>query len=478
MQKEILSKSIALLAFFTLAFQYAHSQSSDQLYNQVQNIYINASNTDASNCSQIKNFIAQLSGYKGYRQAVPASKAYSVNFPNKVNNPGIGDLAKDRIARLESRFKRCFTASADPRSVQLYNQVQNLYGRYYSISSTNCNAVRQLINELNAYKNNTTPVPPDKAYSVNFKGRVTNPTIGDLAEDRIARVESRFKGCVNAANDPGLQLYDEVQNIYLTAPRKQFISSSDCARINAVITKLGRYQNNSALVPSKWVYTIMYPAKKANPTIADLARDRMARLTQLRSSCDKIPQMSNYVLTNLPGIYNYNHKGRKYQLSITRQNNNLSAAFTSHEYSYPPIYQGAELIVNNVVRFKFSLGGTYTVNLEVAHNRMGVSAYISESWEGNTKVNLGVLSSNSINPPGEQSTDGKVNITFFNKTNANAVVYWVNFQGVEVKYYDLQPGRSYVQSTFNTHKWVVRQRGRILVNYVATNYKNQSVYIK
>ncbi|WP_340198599.1 hypothetical protein [Ascidiimonas sp. W6] len=478
----ILLKCIVLVSCFYLYFgsQSIYAQSSAQLYNQVQNIYISGTSTNSSNCSQAKSYIAKLAGYKGYRQAVPANKAYSVNFPNKVNNPTIGDLAKDRIARLESRFKSCLTTAGSPRSVELYNKVQNMYGRYYNISSSDCNRVNTLINDLSAYKNYTERVPADKAYSVSFKRRVTNPTIGDLAEDRVARVQSRFKNCVNSGNYFSQQRYNTVQNIYLTAPRKQSLTTAECNSITGVISKLEPYLSSKDLIPNKWTYTVIYPNKKVNPTIADLARDRIQRLKMLSSSCVRSPQMSNYVLSNLPGIYNYNHKGRKFQLTIYRNNNDLSAAYTKHEYSYPPVYEGVELITSNMVRFKFVLGGTYRVELEVAHNSMGVSAYIYESWEGTSKTNLGVISSNgSTNiTSSDQSVDGSVKVTFTNSTGAAVQIYWINFQGVEVKYYDLPSGRSYTQSTYNTHKWRIRQGGSVLLNYAANNYKSQAVNIR
>ena len=378
---------------------------------------------------------------------------------------------------MESQYKRCFTAAADPRSVQLYNQVQNIYGRYSGISASNCNEVNRLINDLSAYKNNTTPVPPDKAYSVSFKRRIVNPTIGQLAEDRIARVQSRFKNCAGT-NNYALQLYNKVQNIYLSAPRRQSVTQADCNTINSAIKQLQSYRNYGERVPAKWAYTVMYPTKKTNPNIADLAVDRIERLKQLNENCYRTVSLSNYAVTNLPGVYNYSHKGRNYQLRVTRINNTLSANYDSHEYSYPPIYKNTTIVSSNTARFTFKLGSTYTVNLELTQNNSEVSAVISESWEGNARVNLGIIAMKQIKLEREVSTDGRVQITFINNTRANTRVYWVNFQGVEVKYFDLPPGQSNVQATYNTHKWVVRQGGRILMRYTANNYKKQSVNIR
>lgn len=170
------------LSIFVIFFicNTVEGQSGAQLYDQVQNIYVSASRSGGSNCNQIKSYVSQIEGYRGYSQPVPSAKAYSVNFPNKVNNPSIGALANDRISKLKSRFKSCFNAPASARSVELYNSVQNLYGRYYNITSNDCNSVSDLISSLNAYKNYRQPVPADKAYTVSFKRKVTNPTMVTL----------------------------------------------------------------------------------------------------------------------------------------------------------------------------------------------------------------------------------------------------------------------------------------------------------
>ena len=476
MKSNLIVKYIFTFSFLISTIQYSYSQSGRELYNKVQNIYVNASKTNR-NCSQVKNYISQLGAYRGYRQPVPSDKAYSVNFPNRVSNPVIADLVNDRIARLKSQYKRCFTAPADPRSVQLYNQVQNIYGRYSGISANNCTEVNRLINELSAFKGNNTPVPPNKAYSVSFKGRVANPTIGHLAEDRIARVQSRFKNCAST-NNYAMELYNKVQNIYLSAPRRQSVTQADCNTIKAVIKRLEPYRNYGERVPAKWTYTVLYPYKKTNPNIADLAIDRIERLKQLSENCNRTVNLSSYAVKNLPGVYNYSHKGRNYQLRVTRINNTLSANYDSHEYSYPPIYKNTTIVSGNTARFTFSLGSTYSVNLELTLNNSAVSAVISESWERNARVNLGTIGLKQIKTEREISTDGSVSVTFINNTRANTRIYWVNFQGVEVKYYDLPPGKSYVQATYNTHKWVVRQGGRILMRYTANNYKKQSVTIR
>eukprot|EP00174_Griffithsia_okiensis_P000792 GO256354.1.p1 GENE.GO256354.1~~GO256354.1.p1 ORF type:complete len:137 (+),score=6.64 GO256354.1:60-413(+) len=48
-------------------------------------------------------------------------------------------------------------------------------------------------------------------------------------------------------------------------------------------------------------------------------------------------------------------------------------------------------------------------------------------------------------------------------------VYWINYNGREQKYNTLTPGRSYVQSTFVTHPWVLREvpTGKFISMFVA-----------
>ena len=75
----------------------------------------------------------------------------------------------------------------------LYNAVQNIYNGYKSAyTAKDCNTLKSLISQLEIYKNNSAPVPADKAYSVLFPQKVTNPTIGDLAKDRIQRIRTSY----------------------------------------------------------------------------------------------------------------------------------------------------------------------------------------------------------------------------------------------------------------------------------------------
>ncbi len=60
-------------------------------------------------------------------------------------------------------------------------------------------------------------------------------------------------------------------------------------------------------------------------------------------------------------------------------------------------------------------------------------------------------------------------VTFRNETRTPVRVLWIDYQGREVPYRQLYPGESYVQPTFATHPWRVRETasGKVLRTVVA-----------
>ena len=382
--------SCILFAILFLFSINVNAQNQQKLYDEVQNIYSKYQSTRASDCNGAKNLVTQIQRYIGNRTAVPTAKAYSVSYLKKVTNPTISDLAKDRIARLKNQYKECFgTNNTSPKSLVLYNEVQNIYAQYKSIKPNDCDAVKRAILKLRKRINSKVAVPAAKAYSVNYPKKVTNPTIGDLVKDRIARIKNQFKSC---------------------------------------------FENKG---------------------------------------------MSSYVLENLPGAWKYIHNGREYQFAINRRSNMVVGSFKKHGYSYPPVYKGAKKMKDNRVRFRFELGGTHIVKLEFGHITSGTFAYISQSWTKNgewVKLNLQPLTAKKPTPAPNVPL-AKVDVTFLNETRSNAVIYWVN-KGKEIKYKTLSPGQAYVQGTYSTHKWRVRLNGNVRQNYKATKDKSQLVRIK
>ncbi|MCI0553330.1 MAG: hypothetical protein L0287_20465 [Anaerolineae bacterium] len=71
-----------------------------------------------------------------------------------------------------------------------------------------------------------------------------------------------------------------------------------------------------------------------------------------------------------------------------------------------------------------------------------------------------------------RSIEGSVEtvITFLNASGRAIKVYWVNYEGAEEFWFELQPGQSQVQGSFVTHAWCVRDRtsNTALLEVVAT----------
>jgi hypothetical protein len=53
------------------------------------------------------------------------------------------------------------------------------------------------------------------------------------------------------------------------------------------------------------------------------------------------------------------------------------------------------------------------------------------------------------------NSDTATSFTIGNQTSDQLSVYWLDFQGKRVKYFDLPAGQTHLQGTFVTHPWVV-----------------------
>lgn len=58
---------------------------------------------------------------------------------------------------------------------------------------------------------------------------------------------------------------------------------------------------------------------------------------------------------------------------------------------------------------------------------------------------------------GSHSVDSNTSTSFTitNQTSVTLTLFWLNFQGQRVRYFDLAPGTTQSQGTFVTHPWVV-----------------------
>lgn len=68
----------------------------------------------------------------------------------------------------------------------------------------------------------------------------------------------------------------------------------------------------------------------------------------------------------------------------------------------------------------------------------------------------GVLPRGDVPASCSLNSDTPITILFVNNTRRTVSVYWKDFQCGEVLYHTLEPGQSYVQETYATHPWVVR----------------------
>jgi hypothetical protein len=53
------------------------------------------------------------------------------------------------------------------------------------------------------------------------------------------------------------------------------------------------------------------------------------------------------------------------------------------------------------------------------------------------------------------NSNAATSFTISNHTSETLSLFWLNFQGQRVKYFDLGPGKTRSQQTFLTHPWVV-----------------------
>lgn len=70
----------------------------------------------------------------------------------------------------------------------------------------------------------------------------------------------------------------------------------------------------------------------------------------------------------------------------------------------------------------------------------------------------------------------QVTLTFINRSNYSAAIYWVN-AGKEKLYKSISPESGYLQSTFANHQWRVRMNGKLIGTYAATAAPEQEVEI-
>lgn len=101
------------LLFCSLFWQSSLAFASEQLYNEVQSIYIHYSNAKRDNCQLRADIINSMQAYSNRHEPVPERYQYSVAFLGEVPNPTIADLVRERIARTKAYFSGCHDGSAN-----------------------------------------------------------------------------------------------------------------------------------------------------------------------------------------------------------------------------------------------------------------------------------------------------------------------------------------------------------------------------
>jgi hypothetical protein len=79
-----------------------------------------------------------------------------------------------------------------------------------------------------------------------------------------------------------LEEYEAIQGIY-----KKHKSETTCVEYRNMVEQIRVFDGSSNLVPESFRYAILYPSKKAMPTISDLVIDRITRIKRVRSQCFK-----------------------------------------------------------------------------------------------------------------------------------------------------------------------------------------------
>jgi hypothetical protein len=74
--------------------------------------------------------------------------------------------------------------------------------------------------------------------------------------------------------------FDAVQSLY-----NKHKVTTNCAEIQHIVREISKYLGDGKLVPEGARYSVLYPAKKADPTISDLPTDRITRIKEARQKC-------------------------------------------------------------------------------------------------------------------------------------------------------------------------------------------------
>lgn len=113
---------------------------------------------------------------------------------------------------------------------------------------------------------------------------ITDDVKGDVADDahepsiELPASRQTKTGMVGGTVDK--TAFREVQEIYVA-----HTNTKDCGEIRILAQRLTKYFDNRKLVPKSARDSVLHPAKKENPMIADLAKDRQMRIYHVKEDC-------------------------------------------------------------------------------------------------------------------------------------------------------------------------------------------------
>ena len=126
--------------------------------------------------------------------------------------------------------------------------------------------------------------PDLPATGVRFPVPTLRPEQIESERDRIIRDIQKRKRAIN----PGLADYDAVQALYIQAK-----PADTCPELRRIVEQIRLYLGNDRLVPASYRSTVRYssttvgrrPPAMSNPTISDLATDRITRIKNMNLEC-------------------------------------------------------------------------------------------------------------------------------------------------------------------------------------------------
>ena len=132
------------------------------------------------------------------------------------------------------------------------------------------------------------PAPAPRPEAAAIRPR---PEVTDLTSQRPATVRPAARATPAAApvepasgqpttSQPNPEAYRAVQRIY-----ERTKGVSDCAALADSVRNLQRYARGQRPVPEEFTQTVIYPKRMVQPTIGDLAMDRIARVKLASPSC-------------------------------------------------------------------------------------------------------------------------------------------------------------------------------------------------